>query len=135
MMQYRNAKYIDATRIECEINHHVYGWIPYGLDPADIDMTVDNNELLAAMKMNNNVAAYIPPTQAEIDAIAAQDIRAKRDHILATVVDPLVSNPLRWADMTSEEQQAWADYRRALLDVPQQVGFPNAVDWPTQPPF
>ena len=62
-------------------------------------------------------------------------VRAKRDHILATVVDPLVSNPLRWADMTPETQQAWGDYRRALLDVPQQVGFPNAVDWPTQPPF
>lgn len=134
-MQYRNAKYIDAIRIECEINHPVYGWIPYGLDPADTDMTVDNGELLAAMKANKDVAAYIPPTQAELDAIAAQDVRAKRDRILATVVDPLVSNPLRWADMTPEAQQAWADYRRALLDVPQQVGFPNAVDWPTQPPF
>ena len=134
-MQYRNAKYIDATRIECEINHPVYGWIPYGLDPADTDMTVDNNVLLAAMKANKDVAAYIPPTQAELDALASQDVRAKRDRILATVVDPLVSNPLRWADMTPEAQQAWADYRRALLGVPQQAGFPNAIDWPTQPPF
>ena len=132
-MQYRNAKYIDGTRIECEINHPSYGWIPYGLDPTDTDMTVDNNMLLAAMKANKDVAAYIPPTQAELDAIAAQDVRAKRDRILATVVDPLVSNPLRWADMTPEAQQAWADYRRALLDVPQQAGFPNAVAWPTQP--
>ena len=66
---------------------------------------------------------------------SAEAIRSQRDHILATVVDPLVSNPLRWADMTIEAQQAWADYRRALLDVPQQAGFPNAVAWPVQPTF
>lgn len=132
-MQYRNAKYIDEMRIECEIEHPVYGWIPYGLDPADTDMTVDNNVLLAAMAANNDVAAYVPPTQAELDAIAAQGIRAQRNRILSDTVDPIVSNPLRWADMTPATQQVWADYRRALLDVPQQAGFPNNVIWPTQP--
>lgn len=132
-MQYRNAKYIDEVRIECEIEHPVYGWIPYGLDPADTDMTIDNNALLAAMAANNDVTAYVTPTQAELDAVAARDIRTQRDYILSTVVDPLVSNPLRWADMTPEIQQTWSTYRRALLDVPQQAGFPNSVIWPTQP--
>jgi hypothetical protein len=67
----------------------------------------------------------LPPTE--------DQVRATRDYILTTVVDPLASNILRWNDLTAEQQQAWADYRRALLDVPQQEGFPETVIWPTAP--
>jgi hypothetical protein len=63
----------------------------------------------------------------------ATDIRSQRDRILVTVVDPLVSNPLRWGDLTAEQQQAWTAYRRVLLDIPQQAGFPANVIWPTEP--
>ena len=31
------------------------------------------------------------------------------------------------------DQQAWADYRQALRDVPQQTGFPTDINWPTKP--
>jgi hypothetical protein len=62
----------------------------------------------------------------------AEEARAKRDNILATVVDPLVSNPFRWADLTSDKQAEWSNYRQELLDVPQQDGFPTVV-WPTNP--
>ena len=30
-------------------------------------------------------------------------------------------------------QAAWATYRQALRDIPQQSGFPQTVVWPTQP--
>ena len=63
----------------------------------------------------------------------AADIRSQRDRILVTVVDPLVSNPLRWGDLTAEQQQAWTAYRRELLDVPEQSGFPQSVIWPVAP--
>ena len=132
-MNYRNARYIDATRIDCEIEHPVHGWIPYTLDPADTDMTVNNDDLLAAMAENGDVAAYVPPTQAELDAQAADAVRAERDHKLASEVDVIAGNALRWAALTAEQQQAWADYRQALLDVPQQEGFPHNVAWPTKP--
>jgi len=49
------------------------------------------------------------------------------------VVDPLVSNQFRWDDLTPEAQAALKDYRRALLDVPQQDGFPQNVVWPVNP--
>jgi hypothetical protein len=77
-----------------------------------------------------------PYTAEEVAAAIAalpDSIRAVRDTILTNVVDPLVSNPLRWADLTAETQAAWTAYRRALLDVTQQEGFPTAVIWPTQP--
>ena len=133
-MNYRNARYINNTGwIDCEIEHPQYGWIPYTLDPADTDMTINNDDLLAAMAANGDVAAYVPPTQAELDAQAAANVRAERDMKLATEVDPIAGNALRWAALTAEQQQAWADYRQALLDIPQQSGFPHDVVWPTKP--
>ena len=133
-MNYRNAKYINANGwIDCEIEHPEYGWIPYTLDPADTDMTINNDDLLAAMSTNGDVAAYVPPTQEELDAKAAAAVRAERDMKLATEVDPIAGNALRWAALTAEQQQAWADYRQALLDIPQQAGFPHEVVWPTKP--
>lgn len=132
-MEYRNARYIDEARIDCEIDHPAYGWIPYTLDPADTDTTVSNDDLLAAMAQNGDVAAYVPPTQAELDAIAAFEIRMERDRRLLRQVDAVAGNALRWAALTPEAQAEWAAYRQALLDVPQQDGFPHNVIWPTMP--
>lgn len=133
-MNYRSAKYINEDGwIDCEIEHPDHGWIPYTLDPSDTDMTINNDELLAAMAANNDVVAYVPPTQEELDAEAAQSVRGQRNMLLVTEVDPLAGNILRWSSLTSEQQQALADYRQALLDVPQQDGFPHEVMWPEKP--
>jgi hypothetical protein len=45
-----------------------------------------------------------------------QRVRAVRNSYLETYVDPVVSNPLRWDDLTEEEKQVYKDYRRYLLD-------------------
>lgn len=132
-MDYRNAKRIGNNRIDCEIDHPIYGWIPFTCDATDTGAPFDVAALHAQMDADPATAPYIPPTQAELDAYAAADIRSQRGHILATLVDPLVSNPLRWGDLTPQKQQAWADYRRALLDIPDQSGFPHNVIWPTAP--
>jgi len=63
----------------------------------------------------------------------AKDSRTQRNMLLTTIVDPVVTNPLRWSELSADKQQEWVDYRAALLNVPQQVGFPNSVTWPTQP--
>jgi hypothetical protein len=57
--------------------------------------------------------------------------RAKRDKLLRETVDAI--NPMRWESMSPEQQDAWRAYRQALLDVPQQAGFPWNVTWPPQP--
>ena len=59
--------------------------------------------------------------------------RLKRDYLLETEVDPIVSNTLRWADMTTAEQNAWSQYRTDLLNITDQSGFPHNVTWPTKP--
>jgi len=70
---------------------------------------------------------------ARLIAELPNNIRNKRNEILATDVDPLVSNPLRWVDISPDSRAAVTQYRLDLLAVPQQTGFPNNVVWPTQP--
>ena len=125
--EYRNAKSIEAdnSRIDVEINHPDFGWIPYTLDTADTDMTIDNNDLLTLI--GTDFVAYVAPTE------TSREVRMMRDHLLQSEVDSVVSNPLRWADMTSEKQTEWSQYRTDLLNVPQQSGFPNSISWPTKP--
>jgi len=69
------------------------------------------------------------PTAADL---LAEQVRTDRDARLA-LLDAIVVNPLRWAACTPEEQAALAAYRQALLDVPQQGGFPGEIDWPEMP--
>ena len=129
----RNAASMNAanTSIDVEINHPDYGWIPYLLTDYDEDTTIDNEEVMALI--GTDFTAYVAPTQAELDAATASQVRSERDKILTTVVDPLVSNNLRWADLTSGKQAEWSQYRTDLLAVPQQAGFPNNITWPTKP--
>jgi hypothetical protein len=35
--------------------------------------------------------------------------------------------------MKPEDQQKWADYKQAVLDIPFQSGFPDNVVWPLSP--
>ena len=48
-MEYRNAKYLDGARIDCEINHPTYGWIPFTCDPTDTGAAFDVVALYDAM--------------------------------------------------------------------------------------
>ena len=129
--QVRNAASLqsDNARMDVEINHPQHGWIPYTLDPADTDTTIDNDEVMALI--GTDFAAYVAPTAEELAATAAAEIRSQRDQLLLEV-DAFVGNPLRWAALSSDKQAEWATYRTALLDVPQQAGFPD-VTWPTKP--
>ena len=129
----RNARSLQADnlRMDVEIDHPEFGWIPYTVDPTDTDTTINNDEVMALI--GTDFAAYVAPTQAELDAAAAAQVRTERDNILATVVDPIVSNNLRWAEMTAEKQAEWSAYRTALLDITDQAGFPTDITWPTKP--
>jgi hypothetical protein len=65
---------------------------------------------------------YPQPTAGEI----AVKMRAERDSKLVET---------DWTQVldAAVDQAAWANYRQALRDVPQQDDFPNTVVWPEQP--
>lgn len=132
----RNAQSLNAenTAFEVEINHPYYGWIPYGLQPDDTDNTVDNNALIELI--GSDYTSYVSPvplTQDELDELLAGQIRLQRYDRLAYEVDPIISNPLIWVELTDTKQAEWTQYRMDLLNIPDQSGFPNSVTWPTKP--
>ena len=128
--QYRNAVSLkeDNSLMDVEINHPDHGWIPYTISASDTDQTIDNTALLALIGSDFTASA-----QEARDARLASQQRSVRDGKLQSEVDSIVSNPLRWADLTTEKQNEWAQYRTDLLNVPQQSGFPNTISWPTKP--
>lgn len=64
----------------------------------------------------------------------AEQCRAERDAALR-VLDTFVSNPLRYAELTEVQKTEAKTYRRLLLDVPQQKGFPQEYVMPEVPDF
>jgi len=72
-------------------------------------------------------------TEDRANEILAEKARSTRDQLLKQKVDPIVTNPLRWEAMSDGLKKAYADYRRALLEVPQQKTFPKNISWPTPP--
>lgn len=115
--------------IDLEYNHPEYGWIPFTASPDDVEQLGRDIYAAAIDGEYGPIEPYDGPSESEL---LEQEMRAQRDNLLSEL-DTIISNPLRWAGFTPEEQQALADYRQALLDVPQQEGFPDEIDWPVNP--
>ena len=58
-------------------------------------------------------------------------VRSRRNMFLSATVDKV--NPVWFASLTQEQQTELQTYRTALLNVPQQSGFPTTITWPTKP--
>ncbi len=70
-------------------------------------------------------------TEEDVRNAWAKEMRGQRDLMLMSSVDRI--NAVRWDLMPDKEKQAWREYRQALLDVPQQPGFPENITWPGHP--
>jgi hypothetical protein len=123
----RNAKSLNAsnTRMDVEIKHPKLGWIPYTLDVSDTDQTIRNDDLLTLI--GSNFEVYVEPTQEEVAAKTANDVRGKRNLLLS------ISDWTQVSDVPEQTKEKWTQYRQALRDLPEQQGFPFDVVWPTSP--
>jgi hypothetical protein len=76
---------------------------------------VNNNGWTQVWEVNN-----LPQNEAEAN------VRGYRDELLSE------SDWTQVAD-APVDKAAWAAYRQALRDIPQQAGFPYSVNWPSKP--
>jgi hypothetical protein len=128
----RNAKFITPNGdIDMEINHPEYGWIGYTLSIDDTDTEIDNANLKQLAEDSTGGIAALD--QNEWEQKLSVLIRMQRNYILKEFVDPIVTNSLRWSELTNTQQQQWTNYRRLLLDITSQSDFPHSVSWPTKP--
>jgi len=65
------------------------------------------------------------PDQRQLEQ-EAEEVRTQRDALLSQS---------DWTQVPDApvDQTAWAEYRQALRDLPQQVGFPTDITWPQIP--
>lgn len=65
------------------------------------------------------------PDQRQLEQ-ESEEVRTQRDALLADSDWTQVSD-------APVNHQAWAEYRQALRDLPQQAGFPTEITWPVKP--
>ena len=74
-----------------------------------------------------------PLDQEEIDEIERSSYLAKIDFVRNTRNSKLTESDWTQVADAPVDKAAWATYRQALRDIPEQAGFPNEVTWPTEP--
>lgn len=80
-MEYRNPKIATTTGwIDCEINHPVYGWIPFTANPADTGAQFDVAELYNQMKDDPSLVEFTPPPP-------PVDAQPTKEELLAKLVE------------------------------------------------
>jgi hypothetical protein len=84
-----------------------------------------------SVDMTGGTDANIKIDPAKLTEKIATEARAERDRLLADSDKHTLAD--RWAAMSAAQQTAWATYRQALRDVPEQPGFPQSIQWPIKP--
>lgn len=115
-----NPKYAfqDKTMIQADIEWSVVGKVlTIWLDRNDSEPHIQDAITRIEAGEFGAVGDFVAPPNIEGED-AINNLRRLRNEKLTEEVDPIVSNPLRWASMTEAKQQEWADYRQALLDLP-----------------
>lgn len=102
--------------VELVAGKWVWKWV---IGPTFNDYTDDAGVVHTAAEQE---AAY----KASKDAEQAKNIRATRDKLLSDC---------DWTQVEDApvDKAAWATYRQALRNVPQQIDFPWDVQWPNKP--
>jgi hypothetical protein len=116
----RNVRWADEahTQIYMEVDFDELDdeFVPFAADPNDVEPHGRKLYADALAGVYGEVGEFLPPP--DITGDEAMDmLRRMRDDKLTRDVDPVVSNPLRWEDLTAAQQDEWRTYRNALLDL------------------
>lgn len=74
---------------------------------------------------------FVLKTDDKAIAYMKSNVRAVRNSYLEEYIDKVVSNTLRWNDLSSEEQEKYKAYRRYLLDYSTEDNWwqKNPLNW------
>ena len=86
------------------------------------------NDYIQIQKNLMEKCEYLLKTDEKAISYMKDKERETRDYYLEKYVDQVVSNPLRWNDMSEEEKKEYSDYRKYLLD------YPETENWYEQNP-
>lgn len=122
-MDYRNPIYTVDGRINCEVNHPEFGWVPFTADPNDV--AAHGRAIFSKITEAGDIAPYVAPVISDADL--AEQIRLQRNNLLAA------SDWTQLPDVPQTTKDVWATYRKELRDITLQSEFPREIVWPTKP--
>ena len=93
--------------------------------------TVETNAITGEVTVREWAQEEIDARKSRLTPMRWDSLRKERNDKLAES-DAYVL-PDRWSAYTSEQQTAWATYRQALRDLPQNTQDPFNPVWPTKP--
>jgi len=135
-MQYRNAIEKPNNIFDCEINHPDFGWIPFTCNPLDKGANFDVKKLYETIKQDKKYIAYKEPSNKEKIQQNIFKLRAIRNNVFQSILDPIIINPLRWDELDEDKKEELKKYRQEWLDITTQkeINFENIVlpkppDW------
>tara|TARA_R110000851_G_scaffold133828_1_gene268832 strand:- start:55 stop:336 length:282 start_codon:yes stop_codon:yes gene_type:complete len=80
---------------------------------------------------------FTPEEEAEWDAKEGEWAAGANDRVAAEIRTERDAKLTEsdWTQVVDApvDQAAWATYRQGLRAIPDQAGFPNEVNWPTEP--
>jgi hypothetical protein len=125
-MEYRNPKKTAGVAIDCEINHPVFGWIPFTADPADTGAAFDVASLYAELAADPNTLEYVAPPPVVPQSVTPRQVR------LLLLSQGLLSQVTALIEQQDEATQiAWeyaSEFRRdepLLLSLATTLGLTN----------
>ena len=121
-------------RFQCTVDLTINGVTESVGYIADKDDIAETGQWVYAQIMSGEageIAEYTPPAP-PTEEYLAEMARNERGSLLRHL-DTILTNPLRWASYSAEQQAVIAKYRQDLLDVPAQAGFPQEINWPVSP--
>ena len=118
--------------VEGFFNDEDHAVIPEGA----VEITVEERDAALEEQARGKILCVengkiVPRMYTELAWASAAAVRATRDSLLVKHVDRF--NAIRFESLNGAKQKAWVEYRQALLNVPQQEGFPFDITWPTPP--
>ena len=118
----RSASYpsISPDFIDCEFNHPVYGWIPFTACADDPEPSGRDIHAAILSGVAGQITPYTPPSTDELALIE----RRWRDSELLWWDANAYRNQFYWSALSAGEQSRRLNHRQALLDYPEQAGFP-----------
>lgn len=93
--------------------------------------TVDTNILTGETVVIEWTESEIQARRARMEPIAWEGLRNQRNRLLIESDNYVTAD--RWDGYTTEQKTAWASYRQALRDLPQNTQDPFNPVWPTKP--
>jgi len=125
------AKYLAPVEIEpAKGEEGAEDYVPAVMGSAKAPEGVYQGEAVAGLLAGDpDPETGVPVLTGPVVTLSSAQARLERNtRISATDWTQLPDAPL-----TDAERAAWAAYRQALRDVPDQDGFPGAIAWPVEP--